>query len=128
MPRAILDESRIHPAIRESIASHHGDIVREVDAAVAAHPVVVVGMGQNPVVRQAIRLLDGAGIAFKYLGYGSYLREWRRRNALKMWTGWPTFPMVFVRGTLVGGADDLRKLLESGEIRRMMEPGASASG
>ena len=27
-----------------------------------------------------------------------------------MWTGWPTFPMVFVKGTLVGGADDLQKL------------------
>ena len=39
-----------------------------------------------------------------------------RRNALKMWCGWPTFPMVFVKGTLVGGADELQKLLESGEL------------
>jgi glutaredoxin-related protein len=127
MPRATLDENRIHPAIREAIASHHTDIVREVDAAVAAHDVVIVGMSQNPVVRQAIRLLDGAGIPFKYLGYGSYLSEWRRRNALKMWTGWPTFPMVFVRGVLVGGAHDLRKLLESGEMRRIMGSSAGSS-
>jgi glutaredoxin-related protein len=33
-----------------------------------------------------------------------------------MWTGWPTLPMVFVEGVLVGGADDLRRLLESGEL------------
>lgn len=120
MPRKILDESRIHPAIREHVASHHADIVREVEAAVSANDVVIVGMAQNPVVRKARKLLDAASIAYKYLGYGSYLGEWRRRNALKMWTGWPTFPMVFVKGTLVGGAGDLATLLESGELARMM--------
>jgi glutaredoxin-related protein len=33
-----------------------------------------------------------------------------------MWTGWPTLPMVFVRGVLVGGADDLQRLIDSGEL------------
>ena len=55
----------------------------------------------------ARKALDARGIAYKYLEYGGYLSEWRRRNALKMWTGWPTFPMVFVKGTLVGGYADL---------------------
>jgi monothiol glutaredoxin len=120
MPRKVLEESRIHPAVREHVATHHADIVREVEAAVSANPLVIVGMAQNPVVRGARKALDNAKIAYKYLGYGSYLREWRRRNALKMWTGWPTFPMIFVKGVLVGGASDLAKLLESGELQRMM--------
>jgi len=30
MPRAILGEAHIHPAIRETIANYHLDIVREV--------------------------------------------------------------------------------------------------
>lgn len=120
MKRSILDESRIHPAIRHQIASHQSDIVREVQAAISANPVVVVGMAINPFPRQARKALDAAGIAFKYLGYGSYLSGWRRRNALKMWTGWPTFPMVFVKGTLVGGASELRRLVETGELDRML--------
>lgn len=120
MPRKILDESRIHPAVREHVAANHVDIVREVEAAVSANSVVIVGMRQNPVVRSARKALDNAKIAYKYLEYGSYLSEWRRRNALKMWTGWPTFPMVFVKGVLVGGGSDLAKLLESGELERMM--------
>jgi glutaredoxin-related protein len=37
-----------------------------------------------------------------------------------MWTGWPTFPMVFVNGTLVGGASELRRLIDSGEFARMI--------
>ena len=120
MPRPVLDESRIHPAIRDTIATHHADIVREVQQAVAAHAVVVVGMRGNPFPRRARRALDAAGVAYHYLEYGSYLKLWRRRNALKMWTGWPTFPMVFVRGQLVGGADDLQRLIDSGELARLL--------
>ena len=98
MPRPVLDESRIHPAIRDQVAGHHADIVAEVERAVAAHDVVVVGHGDEPVPAQARRALAAAGVAHHYLEYGSYFGEWRRRNALKMWTGWPTFPMVFVKG------------------------------
>jgi glutaredoxin-related protein len=37
-----------------------------------------------------------------------------------MWTGWSTFPMVFVKGILVGGSSDLKRLIESGEFSRMI--------
>lgn len=120
MPRPILDEAHIHPAIREKIATHQQDIVREVRAATAAHPVLVVGMAQNPAPKKARKLLEGAGITFHYLEYGSYFNTWRRRNALKMWTGWPTFPMVFVKGVLVGGASDVEAMLASGELKKML--------
>jgi len=120
MPRAILDESRIHPAIQGKIARHEQAIVQEVQAAVAVHPVVVVGMAMNPFPRKARRALDAAGVAHHYLEYGNYLNTWRERNALKMWTGWPTFPMVFVRGTLIGGAGDLDKLIASGELKALL--------
>ena len=117
MPRPILDEAHLHPAIRDKIATSHSDIVREVHDAIAANDIVVVGMTQNPMPKKARRLLDAAGRAHRYLEYGSYFGGWRRRNALKMWTGWPTFPMVFVKGVLVGGADDLERLIKSGELR-----------
>ena len=64
--------------------------------------------------------LTAAGVNFKYLEYGSYFNHWRRRNALKMWTGWPTFPMVFVKGTLVGGASDVEALIASGELKTLL--------
>ena len=118
MPRNLLDEARIHPAIRARIAAHHADIVREVEDAVGANPIVVVGMAQNPWPKKAKRLLERAGLAYRYLEYGSYFSQWRRRNALKMWTGWPTFPMVFVNGVLIGGAQDLERLIQSGELRK----------
>lgn len=120
MPRPILDESNIHPAIRETIASHEQGIVREVQAAVAKHSVVVVGMGMNPFPKKARKALDAAGVPYEYLEYGNYFNTWRQRNALKLWTGWPTLPMVFVKGVLVGGANDLIALLASGELKKML--------
>jgi len=120
MARPVLDESHIHPAIREHVGSRRHSLVHEVQAAIVAHAVVVVGMAMNPFPRKARRLLDAAGVAHHYLEYGSYLSRWRDRNALKMWTGWPTLPMVFVKGTLVGGADEVARLLASGELKRML--------
>ena len=117
MPRMILGEANIHPAVRDKIAGYRTDIVKEVQAAVAANAIVIVGMRQNPAPKRARKLLDAAGIEYRYLEYGSYFSEWRRRLGLKLWTGWPTFPMVFVKGVLVGGADDVQKLLASGELK-----------
>lgn len=120
MTRHVLDESKIHPAVRQKISNNHRDFVDEVLAAVAQHEVVVVGMSGNPNPSRAMRLLKSKGHAPHYIGHGSYFSGWRRRNALKMWTGWPTFPMVFVKGTFVGGADDLEALSASGELDKMI--------
>ena len=120
MPRQILEESRLHPAIRDKVANLNADIVHNVQAAAASNAVLVVGMAGNPFCKRARRALDQAGIAHHYLEYGSYFSLWRQRNSLKMWTGWPTLPMVFVKGQLVGGADDLGKLLASGELKRLL--------
>jgi monothiol glutaredoxin len=120
MPRPVLDEASIHPAIRARIAGWNHSIVEEVQGAVRANDVVVVGMTQNPFPAKARKALDEIGQPYKYLGYGSYFSVWKPRSALKMWTGWPTFPMVFVKGTLVGGYTDLRKLIDSGELKAML--------
>ena len=115
--RPVLDETKIHPAIRGKIDSYRAEILKEVRDAIAANAVVVVGMRQNPFPRKACKLLDASGIAYKYLEYGSYLGEWRKRLVLKLWTGWPTFPMIFVKGVLIGGYNDLEKLIANGELK-----------
>ena len=117
MPRPVLDEAHIHPAARERVAIYHHSVVQQVQDAVAANSIVVVGMRMNPWPKKARRLLDAAGLAYKYLEYGSYFAEWRPRLAIKMWSGWPTYPMVFVKGVLIGGANDLEALLKTGALK-----------
>ena len=120
MPRLILDEAQIHPAILDKVQNLHIDIVHNVRSAAASNPVLVVGMKGNPFCKRARKALAAADVPHQYLEYGSYFNQWRPRNSLKMWTGWPTFPMVFVKGTLIGGAEDLNKLIASGELRRLL--------
>ncbi len=120
MSRHVLDEAKVHHAARTKLAENQRDIVDEVQKATREHPVVIVGMAQNPFPKKARKLLDTAGIPYKYIEYGSYMSEWRRRLALKMWTGWPTFPMVFVNGTFVGGFDETKSLVDSGEIKTLL--------
>lgn len=127
MPRHVLDESFVHSAIRSQVAGWNASTVSEVQKAVAANDVVVVGMKQNPYPAKACKALEAVGQPFAYLEYGGYFSMWKPRTALKMWSGWPTFPMVFVKGTLVGGASELRALMASGEFQRMLQAGPSPS-
>lgn len=120
MARPVLEEARIHPAIRAKVAEYRQDIIREVQSAIASNDVVVVGMAMNPFPRKARKALEALGQPYRYLEYGSYFSEWRRRNALKMWTGWPTLPMIFVKGQLVGGATDLELLIAGGELKQLL--------
>ena len=121
-----------HPPAHASVAlaqqNNHSDTVNEVRAAVSKAPFVVVGMGWNPSVGKARKLLDAKGKAHTYLGYGNYVSGWRKRLAIKLWTGWPTFPQVFVHGVLVGGASDLKKLMESGEFEKLEAAGRTQPG
>jgi glutaredoxin-related protein len=107
----VLPAQQIHPDVQATIAQFNQDIVQEVQLAMTQHQVVVVGMKQNPVVKNVRALLSEAGISYHYLEYGSYFSQWKRRLALKMWTGWPTFPMVFRDGVLLGGHKEVKALI-----------------
>jgi monothiol glutaredoxin len=110
----------VHGAAAAAQQSFHPDIVEEVAQAVASNDIVVVGVAGLQPGKQACKTLEAQGIAYRYLEYGSYFSGWRRRLALKMWVGWPTFPHIFVKGTFVGGASDLKKLVASGELKTML--------
>jgi glutaredoxin-related protein len=115
--RKTLDARHIARAAAQALAAFHPQIVAEVERALQSNDVVVVGMAQNPHVKHARKLLNDAGIAFHYLEYGSYFSKWKERLAIKLWSGWPTFPQVFVRGVLIGGADLTKQALADGTLK-----------
>jgi len=65
--RQILDDSRVHPAIRARIADEGRAVIAEVQAAIAANSVVVVGMAWNPFPRKARKWLDAAGAPYEMI-------------------------------------------------------------
>ena len=114
--RKMLKNTEIHPTIRDQVMNYHAETVQEVSEAVEQHRIVVVGMRWNDAVFKARRNLQKAGLEFTYLEYGSYTSAWRKRLALKMWTGFPTFPMIFIDQQLIGGNSDLEILLKDNAL------------
>src|SRR3954467_6680687 len=43
-----------------------------------------------------------------------------RQELTGLW-GWPTIPQVFVKGELIGGANIIEELAETGELRQKLE-------
>ncbi len=109
--RKILNSDQITVQAAEAIRNFHPQAVDEVIQAINQNEWVIVGMAQNPVVKNAKRHLDSKSIKYHYIENGSYFSQWKLRLAIKMWSGWPTFPQVFHKGKLVGGASDLKKYL-----------------
>lgn len=110
----------------EAIYHFHHDVVEEVSAAVAEDDVVVVGMKNNPFVQKTRKALTSAGISYTYLGYGSYFSQWKERLAIKLWSGWPTYPQIFVHGTLIGGDSDLKTMMEAGSLQVLLDAGGTS--
>jgi monothiol glutaredoxin len=67
---------------------------------------------------RALRALRRAGAPVTAV---DILPDPRIRQELSALSGWPTIPQVFVRGELVGGADIVEELAESGELERTLE-------
>lgn len=109
------------PTAQAHLAGYHRETVDQVARAIAEHDVVVVGMGWNPHVAKARKALDEAGVSHHDLDFGNYTSQWRERLAIKLWAGWPTLPMVFVKGQLVGGASDTQAALADGTLKAMLE-------
>ena len=110
-----------HPKAVEFITGYHSTTVLEVAQAAESNTVLVVGMAQNPVVKKARKRLEQENIPFKYLEYGSYFSEWKPRLMIKIWSGWPTFPQIFVKGVLIGGNQELETCLKDGTLQKILD-------
>jgi monothiol glutaredoxin len=67
---------------------------------------------------RALRALRAAGAPVTTV---DVLPDPQIRQELSALSGWPTIPQVFIKGELVGGADIVEELAESGELRRKLE-------
>ena len=106
---------------RQFLNGFHTDVVQEVKTAIAEYSVVVVGMSVNTPVKRVRKALTDAGVDYHYLEYGGYFSKWKERLAIKLWSGWPTYPQVFVNGQLIGGNECTRSALADGSFQQLLE-------
>ncbi|MFZ5484942.1 MAG: Grx4 family monothiol glutaredoxin [Pseudomonadota bacterium] len=90
---------------------------------VTSHPVVLYIKGTPQFPRcgfsgTAVQVLKACGVS-DYLAV-NVLEDPEIFENLKYYANWPTFPQLYIKGELVGGADIMREMYQSGELQKML--------
>jgi monothiol glutaredoxin len=65
----------------------------------------------------AVQALQSVGAEF---GSVNIFEDPELREALKQYSNWPTYPQLYVKGELIGGADIIRDMHQSGELQKVV--------
>ncbi|KAI7824639.1 thioredoxin-like protein [Gamsiella multidivaricata] len=71
----------------------------------------------NLVHRKLVALLADQGVTYDSF---DILEDDDIRQGLKTHVDWPTFPMVFFKGELLGGLDIITEMVENGEFTQVV--------
>ena len=71
---------------------------------------------------KTVQALIDCGAEFSYV---DILENQDIRQTLPSISDWPTFPQVFINGELVGGADIIAQMNESGELKKLIDSAQS---
>ena len=90
---------------------------------VAEHPVVLFMKGEPEQPRcgfsaVTVQILDHLGVEFASV---DVLSNDEIREDIKAYSDWPTIPQLYVKGEFVGGADIVREMFQSGELKSMLD-------
>ncbi len=96
------------------------DFIRQ---AVSENPVVLFMKGEPDQPRcgfsaVVVQILDHLGV--EYVGV-DVLQSEPLREGIKSFSDWPTIPQLYVKGEFVGGADIVREMFSTGELKPFLE-------
>lgn len=90
---------------------------------IAANPVVLFMKGVPDEPRcgfsaMAVKMLHLCKVAFHAV---DVLEDAEKKEALKIFSDWPTVPQLYVAGEFVGGCDIMREMFEAGELQQLLQ-------
>lgn len=72
---------------------------------------------------QAVAALNAIGKPYSYV---NIFEDPEIREGLKVYSNWPTFPQLYVKGELIGGSDIVVEMYNSGELQTLLDETADA--
>jgi monothiol glutaredoxin len=95
---------------------------------VTSHPVVLYMKGtpqfpQCGFSSAAVQMLKASGVENFFSV--NVLADNDIRQGIKDYANWPTIPQLYVKGEFVGGADIMREMHESGELKQLLSTQAA---
>ena len=73
---------------------------------------------------QAVAALNAIGQPYAYV---NIFEDPEIREGLKVYSNWPTFPQLYVKGELIGGSDILVEMYNSGELKELLDGAKSGA-
>ena len=99
------------------------DVQQKIADLVASNRVVLFMKG-NKIFPQcgfsgmACQILDHVGVEYMT---NNVLDDNQIREGVKVFSKWPTIPQLYINGEFIGGADIMREMFESGELKQLLE-------
>ncbi len=103
------------------------EVLSRIDALVKSNPVVLFMKGtpdfpQCGFSAAVAAVLQNLGTGFQSV---NVLADPDVREGIKVYGNWPTIPQLYVKGELVGGADIVREMHASGELKTLIDEAVS---
>ena len=67
----------------------------------------------------AVQILEACGV--EEVATVNVLDDPDIRQGIKAYSNWPTIPQLYLKGELVGGADIMREMFQSGELQKLLQ-------
>jgi len=67
---------------------------------------------------QVVAAMNAIGKPFAFV---NIFEDQEIREGLKTYSNWPTFPQLYVKGELIGGADIVIEMYNSGELKTVLD-------
>lgn len=100
------------------------DIQEKIRSQITDNPVVLYMKGSPQFPRcgfsgATVQLLKTNGLA-NFVAV-DVLTDPELREAIKVFSNWPTIPQLYINGEFIGGADIVRDLHEQGELKKLLD-------
>jgi len=66
----------------------------------------------------AVQILEACGV--EEVATVDVLSDPDIRQGIKQFSNWPTIPQLYVAGEFIGGADIMREMYQSGELKKIL--------
>ena len=99
------------------------DVTQRIEDQLKSHEVLLYMKGtpdfpQCGFSGQVVAAMNAIGKPFAFV---NIFEDQEIREGLKTYSNWPTFPQLYVKGELIGGADIVIEMYNSGELKTVLD-------
>lgn len=99
------------------------DINETIKSQLEENPIILYmkGSPQAPQCGFSAKTVQAVMACGERFAFVNILDNQELREALKVYSSWPTYPQLYINGELVGGCDIVLEMSESGELAKLVK-------